>query len=450
MDRVSTLIVGAGLTGLSAAYHLELDGKADYLLIERDHEVGGLSRTETYAGFSFDHSIHILYTRDSYIEDLICNKLLPDNLKKETRESYCYTAGRYTEYPYQANNYGLPTKMIAKNILGLVKAHWGAIADQPPEHFEAWIYQTFGQGIAEHFMIPYNRRQWAWDLRDMDYDWIADRVPRPELATVLRGALWPPEKKYGPNQEFWYPVTGGIEALPRAFLDAISKERIRRNTSLIAIDAFHHQATLSNGSHIFYDQLISTVPVPLLIKMLEENSVPLEIKACAAGLKHNVVHTVNIGLSGTKLGIMKPMHWAYYPEEGPIFHRLSFPHNFSDWMAPLGCCSIQAEISESAMRPLNRTDLVQDTLTGLVQVGLLDKHEVQSVQDGGRVQVSKVVTLDPAYVIYDIKHRENIQRTLDYLKSFDIFSRGRFGEWEYYNMDHAILSGRKAISARRN
>src|SRR5690349_21239309 len=108
-EECSILIVGAGLSGLSAAYHLEKAGQRNYRILEHNSEIGGLARTETYRGFSFDHSIHILYTSDTYAAELICGKLLAGNLEKKARGSYCFTAGRYTEYPYQANNYGLPS-----------------------------------------------------------------------------------------------------------------------------------------------------------------------------------------------------------------------------------------------------------------------------------------------------------------------------------------------------
>jgi UDP-galactopyranose mutase len=438
------VIVGAGLCGLSAAYHLEQAGYTDYLILERNHEVGGLARTETYDGFSFDHSIHILYTRDSYVADLICNKLLIGNLRKQERESYCYTAGIYTEYPYQAHNYGLPVEIIVENILGLIKAHYELSHNDPPPHFEAWIYRTFGRGIAEHFMIPYNRRQWAWDLKDMSYDWIADRVLVPRIEEVLLGALRPPSKKYGPNQEFWYPMEGGIEALPKAFLQYIPEERIWLNTTVIGIDGSRREVILADGRRLRYKWLISTIPLPILVSMLGE-SVPSEVKAAAAGLKYNIVHTVNIGLEGTNLGIDKPMHWVYFADDKTVFHRISFPHHFSEWMVPPGCCSIQAEISESVYQPRNQGTLIQETLEGLVRVGILSEEEVRPVTGGGRIRVVKMVTLNPAYIIYDLKHCENVQVIKEYLLSFNIETRGRFGEWEYFNMDHAILSGKKAV-----
>lgn len=438
------LVIGAGLSGLSAAYHLELIEGGDYLVLERNQEIGGLARTETYKGFSFDHSIHILYTRDAYAADLICNKLLAANLSKQERESYCYTSGVYTEYPYQVNSYGLPAEVIAENILGLIEAYYELPQEVPPSDFEAWIYRTFGRGIAEHFMLPYNRRQWAWDLKAMNYDWIAERVPMPKIEDVLLGALKPPERKYGPNREFWYPIEGGIESLPQGFLRYLPEERVLLNVRVVAIDASRHKVILSDGRSIRYEWLISTMSLPLLINMLGEN-IPKEVVAAAASLKHNIVHTINIGLDGTSLGLERPMHWIYFPDEGTIFHRISFPHHFSEWMVPLGCCSIQAEISESAYRSIDESVLVQETLDGLVRVGILSENEILPSSRGGRVLFTKTMSLNPAYIIYDLAHSMNTRIIKSYLRSLNIETRGRFGEWEYFNMDNAILSGKAAV-----
>jgi len=436
------LIIGAGLTGLSTAYHLELDGRRDYLVVESQDRVGGLARTETKDGFSFDHSIHILFTTDTYVEELICNTLLPGALIRHVRESFCYSYGVYTEYPYQAHTYGLPAEVVTRNILGLLEARYEKSWDGPPAHFEEWIYRTFGSGIAENFMIPYNRRMWAWDLRDMNYDWIESRVPLPRIEDVIRGALTPPKRKYGPNREFWYPLRGGIEALPRGFRRFIPGKRLRLNTSVTSVGTGERQVTLESGETMSYDKLVSTLPLPRLVNMLE-GPVPPEVREAAAGLKYNRVHTVNIGLEG-ELEVEPRMHWVYFPGEETPFHRISFPYLFSKHMAPPGCSSIQAEVAESSHRPCRKETLARDTLDGLVRVGILAEKDARSVEQGGRVRLAEMHTLDPAYIIYDHEHRKNTDIIKQYLESENIHSAGRFGDWEYMNMDHAILAGKKA------
>jgi len=432
-----TVILGAGLCGLSAAYHLEKQGEADYVILERNPEVGGLARTETCDGFSFDHSIHILYSRDAYVNDLICNKLLKDNIHMQARQSFCYTEGVFTEYPYQTNNFGLPPTVIVENLMGLIEARISAPADRKPRHFEEWIYRNFGKGIAEHFMVPYNRRLWAWDLKDMNYDWIADRVPMPEIRDVLQGAFRPPAKKFGPNQEFWYPVHGGIEALSQAFQRFIPPDCLWLNTTVVAVDSARHEVILADGRHIRYGRLISTIPLPLLVRFLGEK-IPLPVQKSAGELYCNTVHTVNIGFDGTDIGPLGHMHWIYFPEDTTIFHRVSVPGNFSSSMVPRGCSSLQLEISESIHYPCNRETLIERCLVDLIRVGILEDR------DRKRVQVAQVVTLNPAYIIYDLKHQENIRTITMYLRQLNIRSQGRFGEWEYLNMDQAIISGKRA------
>jgi len=442
-DGSSVVVLGAGLCGLSAAYHLEALGHTDYVVLERAPEVGGLARTETFDGFSFDHSIHILYARDPRATALIRDDLLAGNVLVKERLSYCRTAGRYTEYPYQLNNHGLPAEIVADNILGLIEAQRQAAGRPPPPDFAAWIERTFGRGIAERFMLPYNRKLWAWDLGAMNYDWIADRVPVPDLRQVLLGALTPPSERHGPNGEFWYPERGGIEALARAFAARLPPERLRLGAAVAGIEPESRNVVLATGERVPYRHLISTLPLPRLVPMLGEG-VPEDVRASAAGLAHNVVHTVSLGLEGERLGLPRPMHWAYYPGEDAVFHRLSFPGLFSPWMVPDGCSSVQAEISESAFRPRDRTRLVEETLAGLVSVGVLSAREARPVAEGGRVRVAEVLTLDPAYVIYTLGHRAQVSRIKGHLEGLSITSRGRFGEWEYLNMDHSILGGREA------
>ena len=192
-----------------------------------------------------------------------------------------------------------------------------------------------------------------------------------------------------------------------------------------------------------YGRLISTLPLPALVRLLDEAIEP-DIRQCANGLKHTIVHTVNIGLERSDLDTQEAMHWVYFPEEATIFHRISFPSHFSPSMVPRGCTSIQVEISESVHRPRDRTALVEQSLQGLARVGILSEQDARPASHGGRLRVAKVVTLDPAYIIYDLQHRGNTQAIKDYLTPLGIYSRGRFGEWEYLNMDHAILSGKAA------
>jgi len=156
---VNNIIIGAGLAGLSCAYHL----KDDYVIFEREDHAGGLCASVNLDGFVFDKSIHILYSSDEYAASLIKDVLLKDNFRSQPRESYIFSKGVYTEYPFQAHTYGLPPEVIEECLLGLIEVTGKTGNGPKPRNFADWVYATCGGGIAKHFMLPYNKKQWAID-----------------------------------------------------------------------------------------------------------------------------------------------------------------------------------------------------------------------------------------------------------------------------------------------
>ena len=106
MGKVDTIILGAGLTGLSAALSVE----SDYILLEKNSRPGGLTRTEKIDGYLFDHTGHWLHLRKERTQALV-KALLGDNIVEVSRNSKIYTHGTYMEYPFQSNLAGLPKEI---------------------------------------------------------------------------------------------------------------------------------------------------------------------------------------------------------------------------------------------------------------------------------------------------------------------------------------------------
>jgi protoporphyrinogen oxidase len=426
--RTETLILGGGLAGLSAAYHSD----REYLVLEREDRVGGLCRTNWYDGFGFDLSIHVLFTKQPDLAELICTELLEGRYHDHTRSSWVYSHGGYSGYPFQSNLYGLPVDVAADCLLGLVAAH--AAPPATPANFAEWARATLGNGIAEHFFLPYNERVWATPPEEMDFGWIADRVAVPDLESVVRGMLEPPVTRWGPNSSFWYPLDGGIEALPRGLVAKLDPDRVRVGANVRTIDSVNRTVTTDAGGTVEYDDLISSLPLPVLVRMVDD--APAAVREAAARLRWNTVYTVMIGVRRPEIS---DHHWVYFHEDEFVFHRISYPMNFSPTLVPDGCSSIMAEISHSSYRDVSGRDLVQETIDGLQRAGVLRPDE--------EIVLGMVAPIAPAYVIYSLDHEACVATILEWLQRVGIRTVGRFGEWQYFNMDQAIGSGRAAAHA---
>lgn len=419
-------IVGAGLAGLSAAYHL----KKPYTLLERETQVGGLCRSININGYTFDYAPHILFTRNPYTRDLF-KKLLGDNLETHTRRAYIYMKETYVKYPFEANLYPLPEKIKKECIQGVQNK-----PDFEPTNFKEWIQTTMGHGIAKHYMTPYNEKIWKYPLEKMNTEWITGRVPSPSVEEMQRGAAAPQPLDYGPNAEFWYPKHGGIGALAESLAESLAENL----TVKLGSEATWFNPS-PNGVETLYveddeekslqsEKVLSSVPLPELIAMMDD--VPDEVQSAADNLVYNSLVCVMIGVKRPNI-IDK--HWLYFPEKDLIFNRISFPMNFSPHTTPADRSSILVEVTYR--------DKIMDLDETKKRV-LLDLVKAKIIKENDEIETCTAIDFKYAYVIYDLDHRRKVKFIHEYLAAHNIVPIGRFGEWEYYNMDKTILSGKTA------
>jgi UDP-galactopyranose mutase len=462
-QKVRTVIVGAGPTGLSAAYHLQ-EGA---VLLDKNASVGGWCRSIGDHGFTFDHAGHIMFSNDPYVLKLY-QVLLGENLHWQDREAWIYSKQVYTRYPFQGALYGLPPKVISECIVGAVEARFGALdavasaaapaaapvkpvedccADgtacvantttiaprkRDTQNFEEFIYKVWGKGIAKHFAIPYNRKLWTLPLSEMETSWLGGRVPLPDLEQIIEGALEPVAKPMGPNARFGYPLRGGFQALMEGFLPHI-KGKLELNVEAAQLLPREHVLVMADGSRYRYEHLVSTMPLPELIKLAGAEA-PEEVRAAARGLRHLSVRCVNLGVARENI---TDKHWIYYPEE-TIFHRIFVQGNASPHCNPPGGFGLTCEISYSPWKPLplDGQALIDRCIDDCVKVTMLRPDD--------KIITANLVDMPYAYVVYDHARAANVALVKDWLARYDIILAGRYSEWEYYNSDHAFLAGKKA------
>jgi UDP-galactopyranose mutase len=474
-DTAPVIVIGAGPTGLSAAYHL---GK-EAVLIEQADRVGGWCRSIEDNGFTFDMAGHIMFSNDPYVHEMY-QMLLGDNVHWQDREAWIYSKQVYTRYPFQGALYGLPPEVIKECIVGAIEARFGSLnAKKPaadkgtngdytgperrgmfeplmkanstrkprtytgaerrlnahkgsPKSFEEFIYKVWGSGIAKHFAIPYNQKLWAVPLSEMETSWLGGRVPLPNLEEMIEGALSPAPKPMGPNARFGYPLRGGFQSLMNGFLPHLQGE-LRLETRVVQVSPRERTVTLSDGSVLPYEQLISTMPLPALIKVMGMEA-PADVRKAAAGLRHVSVRCVNIGVGRENL---TEKHWIYYPED-PVFHRIFVQGNASPHCNPPGGFGLTCEITYSEAKPLpcGGDELIQRCIE--------DCHRVGFFQTGDPIWAANEVDMPVAYVVYDHDRARNVNHIREWLSNQDIVLAGRYAEWEYYNSDHAFIAGKKA------
>jgi UDP-galactopyranose mutase len=438
MDR-HDLILGAGLAGLTAALTLRELGEDHWQVYEREERVGGHARSVEVDGYVFDFGPHILFAADPEIAELI-RDLLGDNFSAQAREAFIYhhAYGIYTRFPFQAHLHGLPAGLVAECLSGLVRAvERRARGEFAPRNYEEWMRGTFGDGITDHLMIPYARKVWTVEPSEMAFSWIGRRVPTPDVERIVAGAVTDDVTQVGATAQFWYPRRGGIEALPRALGERVAGVRLGRRLERLELPG--RRAVFADGEVVPFDRAIFTLPLSK-VGELAPGVPPRVARACAA-LRYQGICVVNLGVDRADLS---DRHWIYFYEDPFPFHRLSFPASFSSHNVPAGKGSISTEIAFSDRRPLDRERVVDDAVAALRLAGIL--------RDSDRIELADVHEIVPAYVVYDIDHARNVETVRSWLAEHGIHVAGRFGEWQYFNMDHAMKSGRdlaRSLARRR-
>jgi len=490
-SEASVVIIGAGPTGLSAAYHLD-----NAVLLEANEIVGGWCRSLKVNGFTFDYAGHIMFSNDPYVHKMY-EMLLGDNVHWQDREAWVYSKQAYTRYPFQGSLYGLPADVVKECLAGAIEARFGTLGKAPvvahgranghmtgvhstgaakngadtngiatngcssklndccgdgimestaelapsygngkptssePANFEEFIYKVWGRGIAKHFALPYNRKLWAVPLMEMETSWLGGRVPMPDLEEMIDGALKPSPKPMGPNARFGYPLRGGFQALMDGFLPYIER-KLRLNTRVATVSPKRRVVVLQSGEEIAYESLISTMPLPALIKAIGDEAPP-EVHQAASALRNVSVRCVHLGIGRENL---TEKHWIYYPED-TVFHRIFVQGNASPRCNPPGGFGLTCEITYSPHKPLpcDGDDLIKRCIDDCVNVGI--------IREDDPVWATAQCDLPYAYVVYDHARPKNVAIIRNWLEAQDIHLAGRYSEWEYYNSDHAFLAGKK-------
>ena len=389
---------------------------------------GGHTASFQDGGFIFDQGPHISFTKDKRIQDIFADSVgqMYETMRVELNN---YWRGYRPQHPVQLHMHGLPEDVIIKVISDFVEERQAP--ERPIRNYADWLLASFGRTFAELFPMQYTRKYHLTTADNMSTDWLGPRIYRPSLEEVLRGALSPSAPTVHYITHFRYPTEGGFMSYLKKF---VPLGDLKLNHELIAIDPRNRQLRFSNGVVANYHALVSSVPLPQLIRMI--HGAPQDVRAAAQRLACSTCVLVNIGVNREDLSAS---HMTYIYDEDLCFTRLNFPHMFSPNNAPRGSGTIQAEVYFSdKYKPLTGApeDWIEPVIRDLRRMGLV-REEDQIVFRNARL-------LRYANIIFDLERANALKTVHGYLDDLGIAYCGRYGDWGYMWTDESFKSGEQA------
>ena len=422
------VILGSGLTGISAAYHLEKKGFLNFKIFEKESVAGGLCRTIIQDGYTFDYTGHLLHINDPYFEKLIKEVVNLESFEKVYRRSFIWSKNCYTHYPFQINLKGLPEEFIAECIEGFVKRK----KLKNPKSFYQWVQTHFGNGLGKHFFFPFQNKIFDYDIKKITPLWTGRFVPKTSLKEMIAGSLnYPKDQNVGYNNQFYYPKKGGIQYWVDKLKDRV-QTKIETNFEAKKIDLKKKTVLFQNGHEEAFDILINTIPLDTFLKISKEptNST---LKKAQTKLIANSVVNFNLGIKDRNIS---DKHWIYFPENEYPFYRIGFPHNFTKSAVPDGCSSLYGEFSFVKKSKKVVEQKLAESLKQAKKLLNISQNEIAT---------EKIINISHAYVIYNQWRDANLPKLHESLNRLGVHSVGRYGEWKYSSMQEAVLDGKAVV-----
>jgi len=396
--KINVAVIGAGISGLAFSKYAK-EKSINVKIFEQSNFFGGIAKVKDIDGIPF-HMIggHCFNSKFEHVKKFVFDHVLPENeWNLIQRHASILFKGHRISYPIE---YSIKDIFSFDPELGLniVKDYYKA-SKEPASDLANWFVNNFGKTLAEEYFIPYNRKIWGSEPSEMTPDWVTDKLPMPSDMEILKGLVGNGSDSM-PHSTFYYPKSGS----QNTFINSLASDLdIKFNTTVSKIAKNKDGKYLIDGE--LFDHVIYTGPLNKIGSFVEiENK---DIHESIAKLKYNKVTTVLWKSKDTE------DTWTYIPSADCIFHRLIHIGNF------IGSAQ-NYSISEA---------VGEVTYENMVESG---KHVEQLIEP-----IDYNVS-DHAYVVFDKNISTSKSVIFDYFENENIHLLGRFGEWEYYNMDICI------------
>ncbi|GAB4416024.1 MAG: FAD-dependent oxidoreductase [Bacteriovoracaceae bacterium] len=434
IEYTEFLIIGCGPAGIGAAYKLKELGISNYTILEKSDVYGGLATSYLdNKGFTWDIGGHVQFSHYEYFDKAMLDALGADGWLHHQRESWVWIYDRFVPYPFQNNIHRLPPQVRDECLNGLKSIQ----TKEKTSNFKDWIQSNFGNGIAKHFLFPYNFKVWAYEPESMNSVWVGERVSPVDISRIEENIKHNRDDvSWGPNNTFQFPLKGGTGAIWKSLSQKIGLENIKLNTEVLSIDNRKKIVTTTDGRKFSYKHLLSTMPLDQFCKKIQ--NIPDQIIKSSSKFRYSSTHVIGIGLKGKPNTELKTKCWMYFPENNCPFYRVTLFSNYSPNNVPQSggpYFSLMAEVSESVFKKVRRDTIIEDTIQGLINTKLISNQDII---------VSKWHFHAPyGYPTPFLERDQLLKEVISYLDEQKLYSRGRFGGWKYEvsNQDHTFMQG---------
>jgi protoporphyrinogen oxidase len=427
MPHVEMLVLGAGPTGLGAAWRMHELGETDWLVVEASNTPGGMSASERDpAGFIWDLGGHVIHSHFPYFDVVL------EGVKEWAhphRSGWVRLGDRFVPTPIQHHLGSLPGGLGAEVI-----AELSVLPPLPVTTLRDYFLATFGSQLTDVFFSPFNSKMWAHPLEVVDHEWTSLRsgsgarnVPGPTLTLTSPAA---PDD----TSTFPYPLhgTGGMWA---EIAGRMPQDRIRYNTTVCSVDLARREVQTLDGSRFTFEHCVSSLPLGQLLSILVDRP---ELSAQAPLLLHSSVHAVGLGFDGEIPPGLAGKSWVYSPDPAVPFYRSTILSNYSQALAGPGRWSVLHEVGTSPSRPVDAATVVADCIEAMRPWGA----STSPASAWHRY-------LPYGYPVPFLGRDATLHPLLSALEAHGVRSRGRFGGWRYEssNQDYAFMQGVEAVDA---
>lgn len=424
---MNILILGGGLSALSTAYFLQEKPEVSSItLLEQENSIGGLCRSFDANGVVYDVGPHIFFSKKEHILSFMLD-LLGENQAKIRRSNRILHKNCLVQYPFENDLSKLPKEDIDYCVNAFMHNPY---ADYSVDNMLQFFLKIFGEGITNIYLRPYNEKIWKFDPAFMDTQMV-ERIPKPPKEDILRSANGETVDGYLHQLFFTYPKRGGTEALIRALAERLNdKVQIKTDSCVVAVHKKNGGFSVETTKESYLgDRLISTIPVNEFTTIYHP-SVPSTVAKAANALRYN---SIVIAVVNVRRDVAKDNFAFMIADKEVVFHRLSKIDFLGDAYGLPDSATYMIEITYRKNDLIDQSSdeaIREQVIAGLERINFIDSAD--------EINFSTIKRFEYAYVIYDLLHRGNMDVIIDYFRSEGVDLLGRFGSFEYLNMDAVI------------